>query len=60
MPNKCSAPGCNGNYDDNNKVHIFSFPQEQDLRTAWMKAIPRKDFIYTKYARVSFSYFIYC
>lgn len=53
MVNKCSVPGCRGNYDAENKVHVFSFPVDSVLKNAWIRAIPRKDITYTKNARVS-------
>lgn len=52
MPFKCSVPNCRGNYDEFNKVHVFSFPADIDLKMAWEKAIPRKNFVYTKNSKV--------
>lgn len=53
MPKKCSVPSCRGNYDSENKVHVFSFPRNEEISAAWIRAIPRKDFVYTKNSRVS-------
>lgn len=53
MPKKCSVPLCRGNYDAENKVHVFSFPRNEEISAAWIRAIPRKDFVYTKNSRVS-------
>lgn len=50
---KCCVPNCKGNYDAENKVSVFSFPKDDFLRTAWLHAIPRKDFVWTKNLRVS-------
>lgn len=44
MPYRCCVPGCRGNYDEANKVSIFSFPKDLSLRDRWTKAIHRKDF----------------
>lgn len=52
MPYSCCVTGCRGNYKDGPKVHVFSFPSDSDLCKKWVSAIPRKDFIPTKYTRV--------
>ncbi|CAL1289202.1 unnamed protein product, partial [Larinioides sclopetarius] len=48
MTCKCSVPACRGNYDEANKVAVFSFPNDENLRAQWLRAIPRKDFNVTK------------
>lgn len=53
MPFKCSVPYCRGNYDEVNKVTIYRFPTEENLRNEWIKQISRKDFEITKNSRVS-------
>ncbi|CAL1299572.1 unnamed protein product [Larinioides sclopetarius] len=44
IPCKCSVPACRGNYDEANKVAVFSFLNDENLRAQWLRAIPRKDF----------------
>ena len=50
---KCSVPKCRGNYNKEEKVHVFGLPKDIDLREAWIAAIPRKDFTYSKNSKVS-------
>eukprot|EP00123_Amoebidium_parasiticum_P019014 comp24332_c0_seq1/m.46026 comp24332_c0_seq1/g.46026 ORF comp24332_c0_seq1/g.46026 comp24332_c0_seq1/m.46026 type:complete len:166 (-) comp24332_c0_seq1:1689-2186(-) len=54
--NICSVPGCRGNYDDQNKVFVYKFPNPNDgriksetlreetrnLLSAWLRAVPRQ------------------
>ena len=48
MVRKCCAPGCNGNYNDQNKVSVFTFPlKDQERLRFWLKKIPR-DIVPTK------------
>ncbi|CAL1295566.1 unnamed protein product [Larinioides sclopetarius] len=44
MQDKCSVPACQGNYDVSNKVAVFGFPTDKDMRGKWLQAIPRKNF----------------
>ena len=40
MPNKCSAPGCKGNYSSTDGyVTVFKLPLEQELRSKWINAL---------------------
>ncbi|XP_077558528.1 uncharacterized protein LOC144174001 isoform X2 [Haemaphysalis longicornis] len=59
MPDKCCVPKCRGNYASENKVHIFKFPKEEDLRQAWLRAIPRENLVVTEYTRVCELHFKY-
>ncbi|XP_042913127.2 uncharacterized protein [Parasteatoda tepidariorum] len=52
MPNTCCVTKCNGNYNSQNKVHIFSFPKNEELLKKWVKAIPRTNLIVTKNTKV--------
>ncbi|XP_049269019.1 uncharacterized protein LOC119382267 [Rhipicephalus sanguineus] len=52
MPNKCCVPQCRGNYDSTYKVRVFRFPQDDELRRKWLRAIPRDSFIPSQYSRV--------
>lgn len=52
MPNKCCVPGCKGNYNPNQKVPVFSFPRDSELRRKWTCAIPRKDFVPSNHTKV--------
>ena len=53
MPFKCCVPECYGKYDDTKdrvgeKVSVFKFPDDPDLRAKWIRMIPRKDYTVTK------------
>ena len=40
MSNKCSAPGCNENYDSpENYATVFKLPKSLDLRHRWIQAL---------------------
>ena len=57
MPYKCCIPECRGNYDAtkermDEKVSVFSFPDDPDLRAKWLRMIPRKDYAVTKHTVV--------
>lgn len=54
MPNTCCVTNCNGNYNAENKVCIFSFPKDEELLQKWIKAIPRENFVVTKNTKVSY------
>lgn len=54
MPNKCCVPHCRGNYDSTCKVRVFRFPQDEEQRRKWVRAIPRENFSPTQYSRVSY------
>lgn len=47
MPQKCCVPNCRGNYDKTkeyaeDKVSVFRFPSDPELRTKWLRKIPRE------------------
>ena len=45
MPRRCCVPRCTSNYDsckNDGLVSTFSFPNEENLRQSWVRAIPRK------------------
>ena len=54
MPEKCCVPGCRGNYEgtaehDQEKVSIFRFPKDPELRAKWIRLIPRENlFVHDK------------
>ena len=51
MVNACVAPGCRSGYSqDPYKGRYFHFPKTQDRLNAWIRAMPRKYFIPTKYS----------
>lgn len=52
MPYKCCVPHCRGNYDVENKVTVFQFPSDENLKAVWINKISR-DFQVTKNSRVS-------
>ena len=53
MPQKCCVPFCKGNYNGENKVTVFSFPQDEFFKQKWIRAIKRKNFNPTKNNKVS-------
>ncbi|XP_037504797.1 THAP domain-containing protein 1-like [Rhipicephalus sanguineus] len=57
MPNKCSVPGCTGNYRTGKKIQVFSFPKDGDALNKWLRAIPRKDFVPTSCTKVCVDHF---
>jgi hypothetical protein len=44
MVNKCCIPRCSGNYATGEKVHVFKFPKDDNMREKWLKAIHRENF----------------
>lgn len=52
MVNKCCVPGCRGNYASGPRVAVFQFPQDEDLRKAWLHAISRPGFVPSKHSTV--------
>ncbi|XP_075747107.1 uncharacterized protein LOC142804251 isoform X2 [Rhipicephalus microplus] len=51
MPGKCCVPRCNGNYKTGPKMHVFSFPQADEARQAWIRAIPRENLVVSANSR---------
>jgi hypothetical protein len=52
MPSRCCVTGCKSNYDsslknsqNNRGVSVFKFPKNEERKQAWLKIIPRKNFI---------------
>ena len=50
MPEKCCVPGCRGNYEgtaehDQEKVSVFRFPKDPELRAKWIRLIPRQNLL---------------
>ncbi|CAL1265799.1 unnamed protein product, partial [Larinioides sclopetarius] len=46
-----------GNYDEANKVAVFSFPNDENLRAEWLRAIPWKDLNVKKNSKVCEKHF---
>lgn len=45
MGRKCSAPGCNSNYDKNKEyVSSFKFPSDENRRNLWIRSLNREFF----------------
>ncbi|XP_077558526.1 uncharacterized protein LOC144174000 [Haemaphysalis longicornis] len=59
MPDKCCVPQCRGNYTSDTKVHVFRFPRDDELRKAWIQAIPRENLVITQHTRVCELHFKY-
>ncbi|XP_064120877.1 uncharacterized protein LOC135225533 [Macrobrachium nipponense] len=51
MPHRCSVPLCKGNYNNGPKVHVFSFPKEENLCSIWLRAIKRDSFTPTSHSK---------
>jgi hypothetical protein len=51
---KCCIPACRSGYakDDHLNISFHKFPVDSDLRSLWLRNIPRKDWKVTKYSRV--------
>jgi len=48
MPEKCCVTGCRGNYEataeyEEEKVSVFRFPKDPELRAKWIRLIPREN-----------------
>ncbi|CAH1101789.1 unnamed protein product [Psylliodes chrysocephalus] len=54
---KCCVPMCRGNYDSENKRHIFKFPKDTELIEKWVFSIPRENFVPSKYSAVCHIHF---
>lgn len=48
MAFKCCISNCKGNYNAENKVSVFAFSKDLQLRMAWLHSILRKVLIWTK------------
>ena len=53
MVNKCCVPKCK----PPPSASRFTFPSDPVRRQAWIEAIPRQDFVPTKYSIISSSHF---
>ena len=50
MSDKCCVPGCKENYksasdNDTDKVSVFRFPKDPEMRAKWIRVIPRQDLV---------------
>lgn len=56
MVNKCCVPYCKSNYvskkEENEKVSVYKFPNDEKDRNLWISAIPRQNLIVTKHTVV--------
>ncbi|XP_046391479.1 THAP domain-containing protein 5-like [Ischnura elegans] len=57
MVNKCCVLHCRGNYAGGEKVSVFRFPEDDELKKKWIRRIPRENFIPTAYSRSESSAF---
>ena len=53
MVGKCCVPYCRGNYDKDNKVSVFKFPDDEALQKIWLQRVSRENFNLTKNSKVS-------
>ena len=56
----CCVPRCTVGYSSNKnpeKVPLFRFPKDEELREAWITAIPREKFVVTSCTRVCAKHF---
>ena len=42
MPNRCSAPGCRSNYDDEPYTPVFRLPVDKDIVQEWLQSLHRE------------------
>ena len=52
MPNDCVAPGCDYGRSFQGKRSLFSFPKEAEMRSRWLRSIPRVNFVPSQFSRV--------
>ena len=52
MPNDCVAPGCDYGRSFQGKRSLFSFPKEAEMRSRWLRSIPRVNFVPSHFSRV--------
>ena len=63
MGRKCCVPKCRSGYsltntnDEKQSISVFSFPENQELRRKWMRAIPRDNWEPTSNSGVCKQYF---
>ena len=58
MPSSCSAPGCRSNYDSDDRIPIFTMPENPpELKQAWMHALRRDDISDLKAVKVCAKHF---
>jgi sulfur relay (sulfurtransferase) DsrC/TusE family protein len=60
---KCCVPGCSTGYKSQEKLErlettFHKFPDDDEQKTRWIKAISREDFIPTSYSRVCGLHFV--
>ncbi|XP_077498527.1 uncharacterized protein LOC144109623 [Amblyomma americanum] len=58
MPGSCCAPNCKSNYDGGPSVRMHRFPTDPTMRAAWTTAVPRGDFLPTKYTVLCEKHFL--
>ncbi|XP_077519977.1 uncharacterized protein LOC144129777 [Amblyomma americanum] len=58
MPGSCCTPNCKSNYDGGPSVRVHRFPADPTMRAAWTRAVPRKDFLPTKYTVLCEKHFL--
>ena len=46
MPRKCCVPKCNTNYQTGAPGKVFRFPDKEEEKEKWIRAIPRKRVIF--------------
>lgn len=58
MGYKCSAYGCKSGYEkDKSEVTLHKFPDDERLRDAWIRAVPRRDMPVTPCSRLCSKHF---
>ena len=60
MPYKCCVPGCRAGYTSvkvKEKVGMYQFPKELQLKEKWISAIPRKNWTVSPFLRVCARHF---
>ncbi|XP_035218648.1 THAP domain-containing protein 2-like, partial [Stegodyphus dumicola] len=54
----CCVPNCRGNYPNTEKVQMFSIPKSDSLRSKWLRAIHRQNFIPSNHSKVCEKHFV--
>lgn len=57
MVRKCCVPLCRSNYNKDDKISTFKFPDDERQRNLWIRKINRENFIPTKYSAICIIHF---
>ena len=57
MVNKCCVVGCGLNYKGDERVPVFLFQSDEDIKNRWIKFVNGKDWQSTSYTVICIKYF---